>query len=458
VDRVRGRPIDRRLVTAALVALCLAIEVSWGYWMAVWPVSPHVIVAAAVGLAVVAATFHEPVIGLYLFVATMLTEGSWMFGSVSAARLLGFLVLAAWIARGLASGRFAIIVPAQAWVALLFMVWAFVSVLWAMDTAKWLTAWLLLLQSTVLYLLVINLVNSLQRLHVILAIVIVVSLALALLTLYQVSGAYVARFRSEVGKLSVGDPNAHAAYLLPGAALLMALFSRQSHWPRKLMVLLGFSIMVLAILATSSRGGMIALALMLVIGALIDRGLWQLALPALLLGGVASLFLPQVIIERLRRLLTLADRGSGRVDIWLVAMRIIQSHPLLGVGLGSFSRAFDKYVSDTAGIVGAVRRGRVAHNIFLSAQGELGILGLILLVAFAAWSLARGLAAIGKWKRVGSPTMAALALATFLSLAGMMVVGLFLEALHWKLFWLLLALPEVMRRLSEQALQRTTLR
>jgi hypothetical protein len=51
--------------------------------------------------------------------------------------------------------------------------------------------------------------------------------------------------------------------------------------------------------------------------------------------------------------------------------------------------------------------------------------------------------------------MAALALATWLSLVGMLVVGLFLDLQYWKLFWLLLALPEVMRRLSVHSGQET---
>ncbi len=456
MDSVGKRLGNRRLVIGVLLALWLAGEVLWGSWIARRPESLPWILLAAVGMAVVAATFREPILGLYLFVATMLTEASWMFGSVSAARLLGMLVLVAWVAQGLASGRFAIIVPAQAWLAALFVLWAFLSLLWAQDTASWVTDWLLLLQSVALYLLVVNLVDSVQRLRTVLAITTVVNLALALLTLLQVVIGNVGAGRVDLGHISVGDSNTQSTFFLPSAVLWMVLFSQESRRARKLLLLLGFSLMVMAILATGSRSAIVGLGLAVVLGALLDRRLWQVALPAVLLGGVGALLLPSALAWRLRNLVTLADRGAGRVDIWLVVLRVIQLHPLLGVGLGSFPHAFDRYLSDTPGIVRSIGRRRVVHNIFFYAQSELGMLGLVLYVAFMAWSLARGLAAVNNCRRAGSPPMAALALAVFLSLAGMLVAGLFLNTQYWKLFWLLLALPEVMYRLSLQALRGTT--
>jgi hypothetical protein len=65
---------------------------------------------------------------------------------------------------------------------------------------------------------------------------------------------------------------------------------------------------------------------------------------------------------------------------------------------------------------------------------------------------------VANWRRAGSPATAGLALAIILSLAGVLLTGLFLDIQHWKLLWLLLALPEVMRRLSLQALRETLIR
>jgi hypothetical protein len=78
-----------------------------------------------------------------------------------------------------------------------------------------------------------------------------------------------------------------------------------------------------------------------------------------------------------------------------------------------------------------------------------------LFLVFLGMTLKSGLLAVSNWRRAGSPHMAALALAAWLSLAGMLVVGVFLDLQYWKLFWLLLALPEVMRRLSVESVQET---
>jgi len=94
-----------------------------------------------------------------------------------------------------------------------------------------------------------------------------------------------------------------------------------------------------------------------------------------------------------------------------------------------------------------------SHNIFLNVQSELGVIGLFLFSAFVAMSIRSGLLAVMNLRRAGSPQMAALALAVWLNLVGILVAGLFVDLQYWKLFWLLLALPEVMRRLSVESLQ-----
>jgi putative inorganic carbon (HCO3(-)) transporter len=452
---IAAQSLDRRVIKGSLLALLIVGETAFGYLIAARPQDPYLILGAATGFIVIAVMFVKPVVGLYLFVATALTEASWMLGSVSAARLLGILVLAAWIARSLASGRFEIAMPSQAWFAAMFVSWGLISALWAMDTQRLLAALLLLLQLMALYILVINLVNSVKRVQIILAIITIVSLALALLTISRVVSGEPLQGRVDLGQISVGDVNTQAAYFLPAATLLMILFSHRAQLAQKSLLLLGLSVIALAILATSSRGAMVSLVVILVLGMIMDHKLWQVALPAFLVGAVGMLLLPHTFVERLQAFVTLSDRGAGRIDIWLVALRIIRSHPVLGVGLDSFGRAFDRYVAETPGIIRDIGRGRGSHSIFLNVQSELGVIGTLLFVVFIGMTLKSGLVAVSNWRRAGSPRMAALALAVWLSLAGMLVVGLFLDLQYWKLFWLLLALPEVMRRLSVESEQET---
>jgi hypothetical protein len=86
-------------------------------------------------------------------------------------------------------------------------------------------------------------------------------------------------------------------------------------------------------------------------------------------------------------------------------------------------------------------------------QSELGVIGSILFTVFLGMTVKSGLVATMNLRRAGAPRMAALATAVWLSLVGILVMGLFLDLQYWKLFWLLMALPEVMRRLSAEAVQ-----
>jgi putative inorganic carbon (HCO3(-)) transporter len=441
---------------AFLLASLIVAEVLFASLVAMRPEDSLLLLGAAIGLIVAVDTFIKPIFGLYLFVALIFTEASIMLGSASAARLMGILVFSAWIVRSISRRDLQISIPRQGWFAVAFILWGFMSALWALNLDKLFTALLLLIQSMMLYLLIINLVNTVRRFQVTLAIIVIVSLALALLTISNAMRGELVEGRVDLGQVSVGDINAQAAYLLPSTVLLMVLFSHKSRLVPKLLLLLGFSIGVLAILATASRGAMVALVAILALGLLIDRNMWQVVLPVLIAGGGALLVLPHTFVDRFISVVTLSDRGAGRLDIWSVAWQIIRFHPVAGVGLDSFGTAFDRYVSETPIAVIEIGRGLGSHNVFLNLQSELGIIGFVLLAAFIGITVKGGWDAIRNTKQGSDSHLAPLALGVWLSLASILVMALFIDLQYWKLFWLLLALVEVGRRLSVKTVERQT--
>jgi O-antigen ligase/polysaccharide polymerase Wzy-like membrane protein len=84
----------------------------------------------------------------------------------------------------------------------------------------------------------------------------------------------------------------------------------------------------------------------------------------------------------------LTDPGNdGRIPVWRVAWSRFQARPVLGQGAGTFETSWDRYRSD--GNYFVVN----AHSLYLENLDELGIVGLVLLVAvillFFAGALAR---------------------------------------------------------------------
>ena len=78
--------------------------------------------------------------------------------------------------------------------------------------------------------------------------------------------------------------------------------------------------------------------------------------------------------------------GSGRVDLWRVALSTAESEPLLGTGAGTFERYWQQDERWTF-------KARDAHNLYLETLAELGPVGLGLLVGLIGLTLVACLAA-----------------------------------------------------------------
>jgi O-antigen ligase len=125
----------------------------------------------------------------------------------------------------------------------------------------------------------------------------------------------------------------------------------------------------------------------------------------------------------------------GRLDLWGAAVRLIATHPLLGVGPDNFRH----YYGAVLGLEAWDERVE-ANNVYLEILADLGVLGL----AAFAWVVAGPLVATGRGvlAREARGLRAYLALGVGLSLVAFLVHGLLDAFLAFNptawLFWLLL--------------------
>jgi O-antigen ligase/polysaccharide polymerase Wzy-like membrane protein len=119
-----------------------------------------------------------------------------------------------------------------------------------------------------------------------------------------------------------------------------------------------------------------AVLILAVVGALVSISVRYGAPPTLARKAWASFKWPGVNVkpgESLqRRLFSLSS--SGRLEQWRVAWRDYAAHPVLGSGAGSFEQRWFKYRP----FPGKVRD---AHSLYVEVLGELGPVGLALLIA-----------------------------------------------------------------------------
>jgi O-antigen ligase len=172
---------------------------------------------------------------------------------------------------------------------------------------------------------------------------------------------------------------------------------------KQILLVLGMVIMLLALLLSKSRAGIVGA----VVGSFafiflarssdkkLPRGFWVMSgamLGFILLYGFKIGLDP--IIERFLKI----GEDTSRLDIWRDSLLIVKDHPL-GIGLGNFRHVFPIYnvsnISDT--------RYLYAHNDYLQLLIEAGIPGFLVLVSGFFFFLGKSIYKVKQMKSNSDP-------------------------------------------------------
>ena len=263
---------------------------------------------------------------------------------------------------------------------------------------------------------------------------------------------------TEEGRLAggAGNPNYLAAVVVPALVLGTALLRDTRDALARLG--LGCSMVVLAVglLATQSRGGLLALVASALTALVVMRGRRaQIALGMALVAALAAAWFAATPAA-LQRVTSADQGGNGRSELWAVAGRMAADRPLTGVGLNNFRGTAREYTRD----VGTLRfaeliaeRPRVVHNVYLQQLAETGIPGLVLLLGALALVVRCAREALRRFRAAGDRTGSAYAEALLVSLVAVVVASLFLsngpDVRSWLLFGLAPALLLIARRVED---------
>jgi len=241
-----------------------------------------------------------------------------------------------------------------------------------------------------------------------------------------------------------GDANYFALNLclVFPVALLVVLRSRVL-WER--LFALGCVIaMIVANTLGASRGGVFAL------GASVLFLVWNSPRRLRNFTVIAILVLPPALLfpsSPVRRLLhPQASDVTGevaRLTAWKAGLRMIQQHPLTGIGLAEFKVEMPQYAGQPH------MQPSIAHNTYIEIASECGMLTLLVFVAMLFFTHRN----LGKVRRKaaesGSPLVDLAAFGLQSGLIGYYVGAVFLSAEYQKLFWLWLFLAMALPSLCE---------
>lgn len=192
------------------------------------------------------------------------------------------------------------------------------------------------------------------------------------------------------GLAKFGDNNLFAVMILMGLPLLVYLYYQSSNRWAKFAAISGAALTVAAVMGTHSRGGLVAIVL--VVGWLIFTGRRRVR-GMVIAGSLALLvltFAPSSWLDRMDTIQTADQDASflGRVEAWQISSAIALANPVLGGGFHALETpvVWGMFRGNT-GLLGFLPsydyspvNFRAAHSAYFEVLGDRGIFGFILFI------------------------------------------------------------------------------
>jgi O-antigen ligase len=189
-----------------------------------------------------------------------------------------------------------------------------------------------------------------------------------------------------------GNPDHLAGYMEIALPLVMGLFLTGFLGAKRFLLICLTFLLLTALLLTLSRGGWFGAIIGLSFMSLclfLDRRFKQKKILATLIAGLFAVAL--IVLSStpvVERILTLTERDpetnlSCRLIVWGGALHMIENHPVLGTGPGTFAFAYTKFQPP-----GLSKHYTMAHNDYLHFVSEVG-LPLIAIIIWMILSLYR---------------------------------------------------------------------
>ena len=234
------------------------------------------------------------------------------------------------------------------------------------------------------------------------------------------------------------------------------LWDRATRWPAKVFLFGLLPAFVVTLLLTVSRGAFLAALAM----GMVALWRWPGRGRGLLLAGAGIALAVTLVnlsgtsyLRRMNSLVIASDRDENIINrrvAWVAALDMARTHPLTGVGVGSFRYELAEYTQR----LGYTLDLMVAHEGYLEAAAETGVLGLCAFLGMwiaSAVAIARARRGLRKADQERSFTALFIS-AVECGLVVAAVQNLFMSAHTRELLWLYFGLAAVCLRLSTSEL------
>ncbi|MCA0911875.1 O-antigen ligase family protein [Marinobacter nauticus] len=245
------------------------------------------------------------------------------------------------------------------------------------------------------------------------------------------------------------DENDIALALVTGLPIVFYTLIMDSSKFWKVTGFIGFALILVAVVITSSRGGFLGLlaALFLIIWQ--SKKKWRnisiSIFLAIFMGGLLVNILPDSYISEVQSIKN-TQEGTANLRFlhWTTGIEILKDNPFFGVGPNNYPWTSGDYfhLSPFFDEAARFRSGRQAHSLYFTLVPELGFVGIILF-SYITLKFFKRIKVIKKEKRLSEDDADKIWLcskALFGGMGGFLVAGAFISVLYYPIYWHLVAL------------------
>jgi len=306
----------------------------------------------------------------------------------------------------------------------------------------------------VIYFLIINIINTKERLYIFTLIFIFSAAKIAVgTTLVWASRGFVFATWGLEGPegyfKNSGELTILMLTLFPVVFFLLTRIKIKINWIEKGLLALFSACSVLTILGASSRGSQLALACLLLF--MFRKHVFRIK-PIIALGLICLLaykFLPQEQVARFQEMGE-DETSVQRLLYWKNGIKMIQDHPFTGVGFYNFPSYYNSHYSYD--LVGRTR-AQLPHNILIQVGTDMGYPGLIIFLSFFWCALRKN----PKLDMPNNSEQLALQInnGVLYGAIGFFIAGQFVTVAYYPFLWIALAFNVAIKNIMIQNQEKT---
>jgi O-antigen ligase len=262
----------------------------------------------------------------------------------------------------------------------------------------------------------------------------------------------------QIGTFS--DPNEYASAMVASMALGFGALGTIRSRAGRFSCAVGIAICGYGVLASESRGGLVASVVVAIVVVVSSRGRERVRMMGASAVFVAGLLVLLVLTPTGQQSLARITDGdsSGRSDLWRIARAEFRDAPAHGVGLGNYPAVANRYITRDIEHPELVNNDapRTTHNSYLEIAAELGIAGLVTFGGFVLGCLLLAWRALRASRSLVDTQLSALGRGVLAGTVGVLASCIFLSGQYAELLWALLACCVAYDAMVRRALDEPT--